>query len=361
MAEQPTGEKTEQATPRRLEDAIKRGQIPQSAEVQTVFVLFFALTALSFAGPEIWQRLVGACVLTLSHLYDTPLSAGSLQGYAVSGTLLFLKCAGPIVLATMLGGLLAGSIQSRFQTASEVLAPDWSRVNPVEGFGRIFSVRMLAPTCIGVVKFAFIILLLWSEIQRVLTDPIFTTSVSTARLGAFLAECSLRICLRVTLGLLLIAAADYTYQWWRTQRDLMMTRDEVKEDLKNTEANPRMKAARRRRRAISKAKALAEVPKADVVVTNPTHIAVALRYDRRTMRAPKVVAKGIRLNAQRIREIAQEHQVPLVENKALARMLFKHGRIGGEIPAQLYAAVAEVLGWVYRMNRYRYYAEQNQV
>ena len=355
------GEKTEQPTPRRLEEAIKRGQTARSAEVQTVFVLLAALTALTFAGQEIWQQLVGVTVLTLGHLHDTPLSINSLQGYAVSGTLILIKCAGPVVLATLLGGLLAGAIQNRFQTASEAFTPNWERVNPVAGFQRVFSGRMLVPTGLAITKFAFIVALTWSEVQRILNDPIFAMSVSTARLGSFLAETSLRIILRVALGLLLIAAADYGYQWWRTQQDLKMTREEVKEDMKNTEGNPRIKAARRRRRAVSKARALAEVPKADVVVTNPTHIAVALRYDRKTMRAPKVVAKGIRLNAQRIREIAQQYQVPVLENKPLARMLFKQGRVGGEIPALLYAAVAEVLAWVYRMNRYRYYAEQNQV
>ena len=127
------------------------------------------------------------------------------------------------------------------------------------------------------------------------------------------------------------------------------------------EGNPQVKAARRRKRALNETKMLAQVPKADVVVTNPTHIAIALRYDRKSMRAPKVVAKGIRLNAQRIREIAEQHQVPIIENKSLARMLFKHSPVGGEVPAQLYAAVAEVLAWVYRVNRYRYYTEQNQV
>jgi flagellar biosynthetic protein FlhB len=160
---------------------------------------------------------------------------------------------------------------------------------------------------------------------------------------------------------LVIAAADYGYQWWHTHHDLMMTRDELKEEMKNTEGNQRIKGARRRRRSTSKAKMLAEVPKADVIVTNPTHIAVALRYDRKTMRAPKVVAKGIRLNAEQIREVARQHQVPILENKPLARLLFKHGRIGGEVPAQFYAAVAEVLAWVYRVNRYRYYTEQNQI
>lgn len=361
MADKPPGEKTEQPTPRRLDEAIKHGQIPRSAEVQTVFVMLAALAALAFAGEEIWHQLINTTVLTLGHLHNTSLSVNSLQGYAVSGTLILARCVGPVVLATMLGSLLAGAIQNRFQTASEALAPNWERINPVAGFERVFSGRMLVPTAISITKFTFIVALTWSEVSRILTDPIFTTSVSTARLGSFLAQTSLRIILRVALGLLIIAAADYGYQWWRNQRDLMMTREEVKEDLKSTEGNPRIKAARRRRRAVSKARALAEVPKADVVVTNPTHIAVALRYHRKTMRAPKVVAKGIRLNAQRIREIAQQYQVPVMENKPLARMLFKHGRVGSEIPAQLYAAVAEVLVWVYRVNRYRYFAEQNQV
>ena len=140
-----------------------------------------------------------------------------------------------------------------------------------------------------------------------------------------------------------------------------MTRQELKDESKHTEGNPQVKAQQRRRRlAITKRKMLAEVPKADVVVTNPTHLAVALRYDKKTMKAPVIVAKGSRLNALRIREIARQHQVPIIENKPLARLMFKYGRVGGEIPAQFYAVVAEVLAWVYRVNAYRYYREQSQ-
>jgi flagellar biosynthetic protein FlhB len=360
MAEQQTGEKTEQPTPRKLEEAIKKGQIPNSSEVQTVFVLMGALAALTFAGREIWQQFVNVTAMTLGHLHDTTITANSLQGYGVTAVFVVLKCVGPIILATALAGLIAGAIQNRFNTASEVLTPNWSRISPIEGFQRLFSGRMFVPTLIGIVKFVFILAVTYSQIRSVLNDPIFTSSVSTARLAQFLGETSLHIFLRVCLGLFIIAAGDYGYQFWRNQRDLMMTKQELKEELKNSEVNQRVKTARRKRRAMSKAKSLAEVPRADVVVTNPTHIAIALRYDRKTMRAPKVIAKGIRLNAQKIREIAQQHQVPIVENKPLARMLFKHGRIGGEIPAELYAAVAEILAWVYRVNRYRYYAEQNQ-
>jgi flagellar biosynthetic protein FlhB len=354
------GEKTEQPTPHKMEEAFKKGQIPRSAEVQTVFVLMGALASLAFAGREIWAQLVGAIVMTFGHLHDTTITSDSLQGYGVSGVYVLLKCVGPIVMATMMAGLIAGAIQNRFNTAPEVLTPDWNRANPVEGFKRLFSTRTLVPTAVGMVKFIFILAVTYSQIRSVMDDPIFTSSVSPSRLAEFLGATCLRIVLRVCLGLLVIAAADYGYQFWRTNRDLMMTKQELKDEMKSTETNSRIKAQRRKRRAISKAKALADVPGADVVVVNPTHIAIALRYDRKEMRAPKIVAKGIRLNAQKIREIAEQHRVPIIENISLARMLFKHGRVGGEIPAQMYAAVAEILAWVYRVNRYRYFAEQNQ-
>jgi flagellar biosynthetic protein FlhB len=264
------------------------------------------------------------------------------------------------VLSCALAGLLAGAIQSRFNTASEALTPNWGRLNPVAGLKRLFSMRSAVPTATAIIKLSVIIALTYAEVKSVLSDPVFATSVSLGRLATFLAETCLRILFRVSMALMVIAAADYGYQFWRTQQDMMMTKQELKDEMKSTEGNPQIKAARRRRRSVSKAKSLAEVPTADVIVTNPTHIAIALRYDRKNMRAPKVVAKGIRLNAQQIREIAQQHQIPIIENKPLARLLFKQAKVGGEIPAQLYAAVAEILSWVYRVNRYRYYAEQNQ-
>lgn len=359
MSEQ-TGEKTEQPTQRRLEDAIKRGQTPRSAEVQTVFVLFGGVAALTFCGRETWQLFVSTGVQTFTHLYNTPVSIDSLQGYGVTGALMVLKCAGPFVIIAMLAGLVAGAIQNRFQTASEVLTPDWNRVNPIEGFKRLFSNQSLVPTIVGALKFVIVLALTYSEIRAVLTDPIFTTPVSVSRLAQFLGQTGLGILLRVSLALVVVAVGDYGYQFWKVGRDLMMTKEELKEEAKSTEGNQQVKNARRRRRSKSKAKQLAEVAKADVVVTNPTHIAVALRYDRKTMKAPKVIAKGIRLNAQQIREIAVRHQVPIMENKPLARMLFKHAKVGAEVPAQLYAAVAEVLAWVYRINRYRYFSERNQ-
>jgi len=358
MAES-VGEKSEQASPKKLEEAFKKGQIARSPEVQTVFVMAAALTALSFSGGDIWKTLRDTMATTLAHLHDTPVSLNAMQSYSVNAALIIGHCVGPILAATAGAALLAGGIQTRFRTTPEALGWHPERINPLEGFKRIFSTNSSVSTGLGVLKLSVIVSLSYSVIKRVLADPIFYTSVDVARIAGFMADSSRKILTQVTMSLVVIAAIDYAYKFWKNNQELMMTKEEVKDENKNTEGNPQVKARlRRRRHATTKRKMLAEIPKADVVVTNPTHIAIALRYDRKTMKAPRIVAKGTRLNALRIREIAKEHQVPIIENKPLARLMFKYGKVGGEIPAQLYAAVAEVLAWVYRVNAYRYYREQ---
>jgi flagellar biosynthesis protein FlhB len=355
-----SGEKTEQASPKRLEEAWKKGQMARSPEVQTVFVLMAALLALTFSGGEIWRLMADTQAGLLSHLHDTPVTLSAMQGYLINGVLVLGHCVWPVMLATVLGGLLAGGIQTRFRISPEALRIDWQRLNPVEGLTRVFSMRSAVPTGISILKLLTIIGLSYGTVKAVMSDPIFQSSVDVARIAGFMADSSFKIITRVAMALMVLAGVDYGYKYWRTNQDLMMTKEEVKEESKSTEGNPQIKAQQRRKhRANTKRKMLMEVPKADVVVVNPTHIAVALRYDRKTMKAPKIVAKGSRLNALRIREIAKEHQIPIMENKPLARLMFKYGRVGGEIPAQLYAAVAEVLAWVYRVNAYRYYREQS--
>ncbi|MGD0813030.1 MAG: flagellar biosynthesis protein FlhB [Verrucomicrobiota bacterium] len=359
MSEQ-VGDKTEQATPKKLEKAHAKGQFARSKEVQTAFVLMAALTAMTFSGGEMWRLMANTQVSILSHLHDTPLTINAMQGYAIRGALVLGGCVWPVLAATVLAGLLAGGIQTRFSTSPEALEANWERLNPVEGFRRLFSMRSAVPTGINILKVTVIIALTYGVIRSILADPIFHASVDVARIAGFMADSSFRLITRVAMALVVLAAADYGYQFWRTNEDMKMTKEEVKDEMKNTEGDPKVKSQRRRRAfQMAKRKMLAEVPKADVVVVNPTHFAVALRYDAKTMSAPKIVAKGSRLNALRIREIAEQNQVPIVENPPLARLMFKYGRVGGEIPAELYAAVAEVLAWVYRVNAYRYYRERS--
>jgi flagellar biosynthesis protein FlhB len=360
MPEQ-SGEKTEQATPRRLEEAVRRGQIARSAEVQSALVLLAGLVAFKMMGAETWRGITASAAAILGHLHELPITADALPGYAIRAALAFARSVGPVILATAVGGLLAGGLQNRFQTTSEALSANWARLNPVEGFTRLFSTQAMASLAATGLKLGVIGLLSYSEIKRVLTDPALYSVTNVAGTARFLAEASGAVAWRVVLALAAVAVLDYTYQFWHTTHELMMTRQEVKDELKNTDGDPQIKARQRRRRTKTIRQMLAEVPKADVVITNPTHLAIALRYQRSTMKAPQIVAKGSRLNAQRIREIAQQSQVPIIENKPLARVMFKYGRVGGEIPAQLYVAVAEVLAYVYRTNRYRYYALDNQV
>ena len=359
MSEEQSGEKTEQPTQRRLDEAWNKGQFARSAEVQTVFILMSGLMALFITGSETWKRLAVSMTGTLAHLHEIPVELETLQRHTIQWILLIGFCVGPVLIATALGGLIAGVLQSRFRTASEALAADWQRINPVSGLKRIFSLRSLFPTAIGMMKLAVIAGLTHNVVMDVLSDPIFYSAVDLNRIAGFMAESSFRIFLRVGFALIVLAAADYGWQLYKTHKDMMMTRQELTDEQKNQEGNPQVKSARRRRRqSVTKRKMLAEVPQADVVLTNPTHLAIALRYDRKNMKAPRVVAKGTRLNALQIREIARAHQVPVIENKPLARLLFRHVKTGGEIPAQLYAAVAEILAYVYRVNAYRYYREQ---
>ncbi|HEY3857450.1 MAG TPA: EscU/YscU/HrcU family type III secretion system export apparatus switch protein [Verrucomicrobiae bacterium] len=360
MADEQSGEKSELPSQKKLEEAHRKGQFAKSAEVQTAFVLMAAMSALAFSGGEMWSLMANTQISILGHLHDTPLSAKIMQAYSINAVLLLGHCVWPVCAATMLAGLLAGGLQTRFSIATEALTINWERLNPVEGFKRVFSMQAAMPTGLSMVKLSAIVGLSYSVIHGIITDPIFHSSVDLVRIAGFMADSSFKIVLRVCTALIVVASVDYTYQIWKTTKDLKMTRQEVKDESKNSEANPQLKAKmRRKRNARSKRKMLAEVPKADVIVVNPIHIAVALRYDRKTMKAPKVVAKGTRLNAAQIKEIAQQHQVPIIENIPLARMMFKYCPVGGEVPAQLYAAVAEVLAWVYRVNAYRYYREQS--
>ncbi len=354
------GDKTEKPTGKRLEEAITKGQIARSPEVQTVFVLGAAMMALSWTGREMWRTMSLSVRSSLGHLHDTDVTLDAMQGHAITGALTLGHCVWPVMLATVVGGILAGGIQTRFRATPEAINFSFDKLNPVQGFKRIFSTRAGVATGLGVLKLSVIVALCYSVIQSILNDPIFFTSINVERIAAFMADSSFKIVTRVGFALFVLAGADYGYRYWQQGEDLKMTKQEVKDEAKSSEGDPTMKGRiRRRRMTMSKRKMLAQVPKADVIVTNPTHIAIALRYDRKTMKAPKIVAKGIRFNALQIRQIAAEHQVPIVENKPLARLMFKYGKVDGEIPAQLYAAVAEILAWVYRVNAYRYYREQN--
>lgn len=354
------GEKTEAPSAKKLREAADRGDIARSPDMESVAVLFAGLGALKAFGPTMWSQFSDCMTGIASHLHEVSITSDSLPGQTAQAMLTVSGCAAPVVMAVATTGAAVSAAQNQFNIASEALSFNLDRLNPLNGFKRIASVQGLVPAMSALIKLGVIGGFAWSEVQTLLQDPILYTSGDLLRIGRFLMGAAESLASRILVALAVIAGADYGYQFWSRYRKLMMTKEEVKEETKSSEGNPQVRAQlRRRRRARTQRQMLQDVPKADVVVTNPTHIAVALRYDRKSMKAPMIVAKGTRLNALRIREIATQHQVPIVENKPLARLMFKHGRVGGEIPVQLFAAVAEILAFVYRTNRYRYYTAGN--
>lgn len=357
------GDRTEKPTGKRLSEAQSKGQFAKTVEIQTVFILAAGFIAVSMSAHKMLNVFTSSMIETIGQLGKLPLSTTSVHTYFMAFAQWTAICVLPVAVSAFVAAILAGGLQSRFHLSTSKLELKWERINPVSHMQQLFQpVPSLMRTVVGVLKLIVILGLTYVVIKRLMNHPIFYSSTSFGDVLLFMAESMKSITARVLLGLGIIAAADYGYQLWKHQKDLMMTKQEVKDESKNAEGNPQVKSELRRRRlALLKQTWMRELPKADVIVTNPTHLSVALRYDRKTMRAPKIVAKGARLNALRIREIAKQYQIPIVENKPVAQLLFKHCKIGQEVPPEVYTAIAEILAYVYRVNRFRYHTEGQQI
>lgn len=344
-------ERTESATPRRLEKAREEGQIARSQELSTFVVLFAGAGGLWFMGSSLLARLSSVMKRGLqfgSEQNSDPqfmvLRLHELLGDALLGMLPLLLLLLVVALAAPL--LLNGWIF----TAPKF---DFQRLNPGSGLGRIFSLSGLAELAKAVAKTLVIggiaAWVMWHNREALLSLVGYSVEDGSAVMANLLGSGILT----VVCGMLVIAAIDVPYQLWNHHSKLKMTREEVRQEAKETDGNPQVKARIRKvQREAARRRMMAEVPKADVIVTNPTHYAVALRYHGDTMRAPKVVAKGAHLLAQRIRELGEQHHVPVLEAPPLARALYHHTELGDEIPETLYTTVAELLAYVFQLRRY---------
>jgi flagellar biosynthetic protein FlhB len=256
----------------------------------------------------------------------------------------------------VIAALLAGGVQSGFHISAKAFMPKFSRLNPIAGFARIFSKDALIRFGIDLLKFIAIAGTLYLGTRGLMMDPMFTSPVEAAYLGEFINQATVLFFSRLLLALGIVAGISYSYEKIKTAKELMMTLQEVKDEQRNAEGNAESKAALRRmgRRLLQK-QMLSAVPTADVIVTNPTHYAVALKYERGIDQAPVVLAKGENRFAQRIKALAAEHGVPTVENKPVARFLYATAKVGEPIPAELFQAVAEILAVVYRTHRYYFH------
>ena len=356
MADVDQDQKTEQATGKRLSEAMERGQFARTPEIQVLFTLAAALSVLAFTARMSVEKMAEYAEGIFTHFPAIVIRPETVTVLFAEIMLTLAPILLPVLLVCAGAGMLAVGLQSGFQVTPKVLEMSFEKLNPIEGFQRMFSKSIFVRAGIDILKVVAIGTTLFMGARKLLLDPLFTAPIETAYLGQFLNQAAITFFGRMLFSLGIIAAIHYSYEKFKTRRDLMMTKQEVKDESKGSELDSKIKGAQRRlaRRLLQK-QMLSAVATADVVVTNPTHYAVALKYERGRDRAPVVLAKGENRFAQRIKAIALEHGVPAIENKPVAHLLYAAGRVGEAIPPELYQAVAEILAVVYRTHRYYFH------
>lgn len=349
MAEERDGDRTEPATPRRREEARERGQVARSADLSSAAVLLAAVLGLRFAGRPLLESLFATTTGVLGGLGtlgDDPSTIMNRFGGLFAAVLLgFLPLAG-IVLAASIAVTLA---QTGFLFTSDPVKPDLDRVNPITGLGRLFSLRSLVRLLGGLLKLAIVGLVVGWTIWAERGGLVELSGRGVEQVSGISIDLMQSLSLRAAIALFVLALFDYGFQKWQYELDLRMTKHEIREELKRFEGDPKIRERRRSiQRQIALQRMMAGVPQATVVITNPTHLAVAVRYEQ-SMDEPVVVAKGADQMALRIREHAMEHGVPIVERKELARSLYAAVEVGQAVPSALYKAVAEIIAYVYRL------------
>lgn len=348
-------QKTEPATPRRREEARSKGQVARSQEINTALILLLGAVVLYVTGPSVSAGLRNILITCLTdHIHETITIASALRILNSIGT------TAASVLAPLLGGvLLAAAIASYgqvgFVVSTDPLGPKFERLNPVRGIGRLVSAKSFVKLATSLAKVAVVGLAAYLYIRSRIDDIPALITYTIPAIYECICRWSLELVFVIALAFLIIAATDYAFQRWDFERDIRMTKQELREELKRSEGDPLVKSrVRQIQREMASRRMMQDVPDADVVVKNPAHYAVALRYQLGTNMAPTVVAKGMNLVAMKILEIARENGVPEVENEPLAQTLYKTVEIGSEIPAVLYKAVAQVLAYVYCLRSKRH-------
>lgn len=345
------GERTEDATQQRREDFRKRGQVAQTRELSSVLLLFCSVLIVWAMSHFVFRQIYEIFAFSFGENLADAVRTGDMTSalkVAISRMAIIVL---PVLLVYWAIGFASSLLQVGFLYNEEALQVRWDRLDPIQGFGRVFSMKALVEGLKAVLKVCVILGISYLLLKNQIDALPHLMSYSIGQTFVFLGELMVRLMAGVGCFMLCLAGVDYLYQRWDMEKEMRMTKQEVKEEVKSREGDPMIRARiKRTQRDIASRRMMDDVPKADVIVTNPTHIAVALKYDE-NMVSPKIVAKGAELIAQKIKEIAREHNIPIIENKPLARTIFKTLKVGQMIPRELYAAVAEVLSYVYRLKK----------
>ena len=350
MAGKNDQEKTEQPTGKKLEKARGKGQVPKSPEVSSALIILCATAVLLAAGPWIFRSLMELMQGVFQNLGTLNLQGESVRTFLGEIFVRFLIIMSPIMISVVVVGVAANLVQVGFLFTMEPLTPKLSKFNPITGMKKFVSLRSLTELIKSVLKILYIGTIAWLVLRGELDSLPSLIHMSVGQIIGFIGVTCLKVMFYVGLAMMVLAVIDFTYQRWQHNKDLMMTKQEVKDEHKQSEGDPKVKSRIRQvQREMAARRMMAAIPDADVVITNPTHLAIAIKYDSKEMFAPQIVAKGAGLVAERIRTIAGENDVPVVENKPLAQALFKSTEVDDFVPADLFRAVAEVLAYVYRL------------
>jgi len=353
MVEESYQEKTEPASEHKREEARRKGKIARSIELNSAFVLLFGMLILYFGGGALLNGLTMIARTVFARSGSLPVTMETLHHFVGSGVVNLGLLLAPVILGIMIVGLAAAYVQVGFVFSPEALRPSVSKLNPLTGLKRILgSRRSLMELAKSLVKLGVVGVVAYAAVEGVMSEaPTLVESEPVGLLG-FVGHAAFGLGMQTGLAFLVLAVVDFFFQRFEHERDLRMSREEVKEETKTMEGDPMIKGrVRSIQRRIAYRRMMQDVPKADVVVTNPTHLAIALRYDAEEMNAPKVVAKGADLIALKIREIAQAHNVPIVEDQPLAHALYRSVDVGREVPEKLFQAVAQLLAYIYRLRQ----------
>ena len=356
MADTDKDSKTEKATTKRLEEAFEKGNFAQAPEIGTVFTLFAGLLVVVWFGKDVAMNVMNLSVSIFGNLSRVNVTEDGIEYWSFQSMTMLSRLSGPVLIAGMVGAIVAGGVQSGFRLTPKALKVGFEKLNPINGTKRLVSKDTLAKFGIDVLKLIAIGVVLYGALQKIINDPIFYTPIDFKHIGTFIADTLIYVFIRLIAFVAIIAAISYIYNRVKTANDLKMTKEEVKQERKDMDMSPEVRKARMAMAMrLMEKQMLGEVPTADVVVTNPTHYAVAMKYERGVDEAPMVLAKGENAFAMRIKEVAKENGVPVVENKLVARMLYKVGQVGQSIPAEMYQSVAEILAFVYRTHKYYFH------
>jgi flagellar biosynthetic protein FlhB len=351
MPESQGQERTEKATSKRREDARRKGQVALSREIPSVLILMTAMGFFYFAGSWIFWNLSGVIGAVFEQLDTLRLDAVSdVSTFSIAifkKTFLILI---PFFVPVLIAGMLGNIGQIGFEMHGESMRPKLAKFNPISGLKKLVSLKSLVELIKSIFKILIVGGIAFGVVEKETTRFPALMQQEVGDILLFIGKVAFKIFFLVCLALIILALLDYIYQRWQHEENLKMTKQEVKDERKQSEGDPKVKGRIRRvQLEMARRRMMEAVPDADVVITNPTHLAVALKFDAAEMVAPTVVAKGSGHVAERIKEIARDHQVPIIENKPLAQALHKMVEIGEFIPAELYRAVAEVLAYVYRL------------